>query len=92
MRKLDGKFHLEGEKIIKTSNGEELDLEREPVILIRARDRLALPLLRIYRELSLVDNCTQYHLQGISKCLSDFATFRVNNPDKIKQPGITKGL
>ena len=49
MRKLDGKFHLEGEKIIKTSNGEELDLEKEPVILIRARDKLALPLLRIYR-------------------------------------------
>ena len=92
MRKLDGKFHLEGEKIIKTSNGEELDLEREPVILIRARDRLALPLLRIYRELSLVDNCNQYHLQGISKCITKFANFIINNPDKIKQPGITKGL
>jgi hypothetical protein len=43
--RIDNKHHLEGEKIIKTTNGQAIDLEKEPVILFRGRDKLALPMM-----------------------------------------------
>ena len=52
MRKLDSKFHIEGDQIVKTSNGDPIP-EDEPLFLIRARDYLALPLLHEGRVLDV---------------------------------------
>lgn len=90
MRKIDSKFHVDGDKIIKTTNGQEVPLD-EPLFLIRGRDYLALPLLRIFKELSMVDGCTQYHMAGLQNVIEDFLHFKIDNPDKMKQPGITLG-
>lgn len=91
MRKLDNKFHIEGEQIIKTSNGQPIP-EDEPLFLIRGRDYLALPLLEHYRRLSEQDDCTEYHLEGLSKRIEEFRRFATANPQVMKQPGITRGL
>ena len=47
MRKIDSKFHVDGDKIVKTTNDEVLP-EDEPLFLVRARDRLAMSLLVHY--------------------------------------------
>jgi hypothetical protein len=90
MRQIDRKFHIDGEQIIKTSNGQPLP-DGEPRILFRARDYLALPMLRHYRQLSVDDGCTDYHLTGIDAVIADFEAFAKLAPDAMKQPGITKG-
>lgn len=90
MRKIDGKFHIDGDKIIKTSNGEVVP-EDEPLFLMRARDHIALPLLEVYEILSRMDGCTDYHLTGVNERINAFATFYGQHPERMKQPGITLG-
>lgn len=76
--------------IAKKSNGEPIP-EDEPVFILRGRDHLALRLLDFYRNLCYADNCTDYHMDLLNKTIRDFINFGQNNPDKMKQPGITKG-
>ena len=90
MRKIDGKFHIDGDQIIKTSNGEAIPLE-EPVILIRARDHLALSTLLHYRELSIKDGCNDFHMAGLDEVLRAFKDFAQKYPERMKQPGVTRG-
>lgn len=90
MRNLDTKFHIENDKIIKTSNGEEIS-ETEPVFLLRARDRLAGPLLNIYKILCQIDGCNDYQLDGIHENIIRFESYAAINISKMKQPGCTRG-
>ena len=90
MRRIDPKFHIDGEQIIKSSNREPLP-EDEPVFLLRARDRLALALLQVYRILSAVDGCGDYQMSGIEERVDAFRRFALWNPDRMKQPGVTRG-
>ena len=90
MRRIDPRFHIEGEQIIKTSNGDVVP-EDEPLILIRARDRLAIDLLRHYRRLCVYDLCTGYQVQGVDNRLEAFEKFAVDHPERMKQPGVTQG-
>ncbi len=66
MRRIDEKHHISGEKIIKTTNGQEVP-ETEPTILFRGRDKLALPLLRIYRVLCVADGCNDFQLASMDR-------------------------
>ncbi len=66
--------------------------EDEPLILFRGRDRLAVAMLEHYRELALEDNCSVFHLEGIDNRLAAFRRFRYEHPERMKQPGITRGL
>ena len=91
MRRIDGKFHIDGERIVKTSNGDEVPAD-EPLILIRARDYLALPLLCYYADLSREDGCNDFHMNGIAKVIEEFQRFETEHPERMKQPGITRGL
>ena len=75
MTQIDDKYSIEGERIIKTSNGIPIDLETEPVILFRGRDRLALPMLEYYRELCIKDGCTDYQLEKIDSRIKLFKDF-----------------
>lgn len=90
MRKIDEKHHIEGEKIIKTSNGQEIP-DNEPVILFRGRDKLALPMLEYYRQLCIAHDCTDYQMDSIRKMIDKFKQFAETSPT-MKQPGITRGL
>jgi len=91
MRVVDGKFSIHEDEIIKTSNGEKIPHD-EPVIIFRARDYLALHALRAYRAIGIADNCNDYHLNGIDERIARFEEFKKNNPEKMKQPGITRGI
>lgn len=79
-------------KIVKVfSDGlEEELLEDEPVILFRARDRLALPLLHQYFEFCKADGATDYQLESMTEMIQRFQSWADENT--TKQPGITKGL
>lgn len=90
MTRIDNKHHLEGERIIKTGNGQPIDLEKEPVILFRGRDRLALPMLRHYRELCVQDGCTDFQLASLDDMIRRFQEFADTSPT-MKQPGCTMG-
>lgn len=88
-RSLDAKHHIRDSQIIKTGNGEPIPLE-EPVILFRARDRLALPMLKYYKTLCVKDGCTHYQLETLDEMITKFEVFAETSPT-MKQPGCTRG-
>lgn len=90
MRKIDEKFHVDGDQIIKTSNGDAIPLD-EPTFLIRARDRLAIRALEFYLVLSQDDGCNDYHFGKLNVEIEKFKRFRDEHPERMKQPSITRG-
>jgi hypothetical protein len=54
MRKLNEMFHIDGERLVKTSNNEPVP-DDEPLFILRGRDVVALPGLLGYRE-----ECLEY--------------------------------
>jgi hypothetical protein len=91
MTRLDSKFHLEGETVVKTSNGEPIDLSKEPVILFRGRDYLAVQVLLFYRQLCEQDGVTEYQMNTLEEMIGRFQAFALTSPT-MKQPGCTRGM
>lgn len=89
MKIIDGKYHTDGEQIIKTSNGQAIP-DDEPMILFRGRDRLALPTLEYYKHLCYLDGCNEYQMTALQKVIDKFNDFYKTSPT-MKQPGITEG-
>lgn len=89
MRQIDEKHSIDGDRIIKTATGEEIP-DTEPVILFRARDRLALPMMLYYRDMCAMDGATDYQLESMDRMIDRFKKYADENP--TKQPGITQGL
>lgn len=90
MRSIDLKHHVSDDgKLVKTSTGEEIPLS-EPTILFRGRDRLALPMLKYYRQLCVDDGATDYQLTSVDGMIVQFEAYAAENP--TKQPGITRGV
>ena len=90
MRRIDGKYHIENEQIVKTTNGTVVPTE-EPLFLLRGRDRNALPLLEAYYAICEADGCNEEHLSGIDRIICEFENFRNRNREVMKQPGCTYG-
>ncbi len=98
MKAIDPKFHIETDtpdeqkiSIVKTSNGEPIP-DDEPLMLFRARDRNALAMLEYYRALCRVDGCNDFQDDGVQNRIAAFRQFRIDHPERMKQPGITRGL
>ena len=95
MQRLDNKHHLEvtelGLPIVVKNNGVPIDLEAEPVILFRARDKLAIPMLHHYRKLCVADGCTDFQLERMDDMIRRFQEFADQSPT-MKQPGCTRGM
>ena len=89
-RPLGNRFVVIGSEIVKKSNGEHLPIE-EPLFLIRARDWLAMPMLKKYRELAVADGCNDYILELFDESLRAFEKFAKDYPARMKQPGVTRG-
>jgi len=89
-RTIDPKYHIDGDQIIKTSNNQPIPKD-EPLFLFRARDKHALDTLLHYRQLCLVDGCTDYQMAGINERIAEFRLFRDMRPTSMKQPGSTLG-
>jgi len=90
MRKLCRKFHVEGDQIIKTHNGEPIP-DDEPVFIIRGRDKLAVTTLLLYKAISEADGCNDWHFDLLNEEIKDFKKFREEHPERMKQPSITMG-
>lgn len=94
MIRIDNKHHLEiiyDRPAIVKNNGVPIDLEKEPVILFRGRDKLALPMLQFYRQLCKNDGCTDFQLESMDDMIRRFQEFGDASPT-MKQPGCTRGL
>ena len=90
MRQIDPKYRIEGDEILNMS-GVPIP-EDEPLILFRAHDRHALAMLHFYRELCKKDGCTDFHMRGIDNRIDAFGEFADIHPDRMRQPGITRGV
>ncbi len=88
-RQIDPKYKIDGDEIVNAS-GVAIPLD-EPLILFRGRDRNALQMLREYRRLCVIDNCNDFHLAGIDNRIAAFEKFTLEHPERMKQPGITRG-
>ena len=95
-REIDPKYGIkvrnDGSTVVaKNLTGEEIPAD-EPLILFRARDRHAFAMLCYYMTLCVQDGCTPEHLKGIENRILSFGHFAVEHPERMKQPGITRGL
>jgi hypothetical protein len=91
MRSIDGKFSTDGAKIFNTVSGEEIPQD-EPLFLLRARDMLAIPLLRAYNSLAVRAGCNSLHFAGCLQLLRKFTAFAALKPERMKMPGSTMHL
>ena len=73
------------------SGGLERIPEDEPTITFRGRDKLALPMLHGYRRLCEADSCNSHQLEVLDGMIREFENFLIGHPDRMKQPGITRG-
>jgi hypothetical protein len=88
MRKLNEMFHIDGEQLVKTSNGQPVPSD-EPLFILRGRDRLALSVLSHY-----IGECKAHGVPDdrigaliqVEKQFEDFA-----NTKNTKIPGSTHG-
>jgi hypothetical protein len=90
MRKINKHFHIEGEQIIKTSNGQPIPAD-EPVFILRGRDKLAMNTLWDYWDLADDDGCTEDFKARVREYIAEFEEFASKNPERMKQPGGTMG-
>lgn len=93
-RRIDEKHHLaigaDREPIIvKTTNGQSIPSD-EPIILFRGRDKLAVKMLKYYRDLCVDDGCTPFQLESMNKMIGEFQDF-ADTSSTMKQPGSTSG-
>ncbi len=92
MRQIDLKHHVDQYfQIVKTGNGQPIP-DTEPLMLFRGRDRLAIPMLLAYRQLCIEDGCNDFQLGQIDELIEKFRRFALDNPQTMKQPGVTRGL
>jgi len=94
-RSIDGKFEarfIDGKVVLANKvSGEEIP-EDEPLFLLRGRDALALDVLRQYDLVARDNGCNDLHLAGIQQVIRKFAAFKVEHPERMKQPGVTRHL
>jgi hypothetical protein len=78
---LERKYKIEEGKLVKKSNSVPIP-EDEPLFILRAQDRNALPAIMAYCHLS--DNLL--HREEVMKSVLDFKKFATNNPERMKEP------
>lgn len=90
-RQLNSMFDINDDlRLMKRSNGEVVP-DDEPVIVLRARDRLTLPTMLVYEILAKLDGCNDWFMERITPALDGLREFQKDHPERMKQPGITKG-
>jgi hypothetical protein len=85
----DRKFRWDEERkaFVNRVSGEAIP-DDEPVILFRARDRHTQALLNYYQSLVKDD----HHWRAVQDRIEEFAEFRANHPERMKEPGITRHI
>lgn len=83
----DRKFKFEDGRFINRVSGLAIP-DDEPVMLFRARDKHALDTLLYYS--SLIQD--PHHRQAVADRVVEFAQWRIDNHDQLKEPGITGSI
>jgi hypothetical protein len=83
----DRKFKFEDGRFVNRVSGEPIP-DDEPVIIFRARDRHALPLLMFYQ--SLVSD--PHHVCAVQDRINEFQAFIDEFPERVKEPGVTRHI
>lgn len=81
----DRKFKFENGQFVNRVSGEPIPLD-EPIMIFRARDHHALETIKHYYHLIQDD----HHRQAVADRLDEFDDFSRKNPDRMKEPGITR--
>lgn len=81
------KFDHEDGRFVNRVSGEPIP-DDEPVILFRARDRHTIELLAIYKAMS----GDPHHQRAIQDRIDEFRAFQEANPQRVKEPGITRHI
>jgi hypothetical protein len=88
MRKLNDMFHIEGELLIKTSNGEPVP-EDEPLFILRARDAAAVPTLHDYVKHCMALGTPSDRFFDLGGVVMEFIKYARAHPTKV--PGSSHG-
>jgi len=90
-RDISGKFATTTNgAIVKKSNGEILP-DDEPLFLLRARDLLAVSILRFYKLMCENNPQLDWQVSKLEEAIWLFEKFKSEHPERMKQPGITRG-
>lgn len=88
MRKVNDMFHIEGEQLVKTSNGQPVP-EDEPIFIVRGRDVLAARTVQFYME-----ECARagVPVDRVNQLIEVYAAFLIYAKEHTtKIPGSTHG-
>lgn len=83
----DRKFAFRNGQFVNRVSGEPIPAD-EPIIIFRARDWHALPLLHEY--LSMADD--EHHQRAIRDRMEEFGAFARAHPERMKEPEITRAI
>jgi hypothetical protein len=89
MRKINDMFHIDGERLVKNSNGHPVP-EDEPIFILRGRDALAHDTILAYIHLceSADPPVPSDRIQQLNKVANEFFRFPAQ---RLKTPGSTHG-
>lgn len=85
----DPKYSIRGNRLINAERNEDIPLD-EPVFLMRARDMHGLD--GVFRYMDTIRHAVGQgdvlpaHLEAVRRRVADFEQFRLNNPERMKQP------
>lgn len=85
-RRIDAEYGICGGELVKLSTGERVPAD-EPLFLLRARDRLALPLIEVYRVRCKYARCSDHHVRGVQDALDAFTIFARRFLGRMRKPG-----
>jgi hypothetical protein len=85
MRKLNDMFHLEGERLVKTSNGQFVP-DDEPLFILRGRDAVAADAIEYYISLCHIAGTPEDRLSALDAVVAQFKAYASK-----KVPGSTHG-
>jgi hypothetical protein len=88
MRRLNEMFHIDGERLVKTSNGQPVP-DDEPLFVLRARDHAAVPTLLAYIEECRRLGTPADRIDALVDVEREF--FRYSVRGAMKVPGSTHG-
>jgi hypothetical protein len=88
LRKLNEMFHIDGEQLVKSSNGQPVP-PGEPLFILRARDVAAAPAIWNYIALCAMAGTPPDRIEQLRKVYHDFVQYRVGAV--VKVPGSTHG-
>lgn len=89
-RKLNSMFHIENNRLIKTTNGQAVP-EDEPLFILRGRDALAQCAIRSYIDDQIEAGIPEDRIVACRESLAEFEKFSLEHADRMKNPGITHG-